>query len=214
MCRSIPLAILWSTLARPRRPNVISNVHSTGRLRRLRKLLTPLLLGAGIVAGMIAVPGTALAIPSGGWCYADYYEFGTLNGEVFKPYGNVRQLTNLTGEPVTWTESITVTTTFTSTYTTTTTFNGGLNLGIISFGVSDATQRTITNTITVSTTSTASTVVNAGQTKYMAYGSFGLDTTGTYYQERSGCDYGDYWTVRSGTINGYSLTTVGWRVWS
>src|SRR5215211_4048776 len=90
MCRSIPLAILWSTLARPRRPNVISNVHSTGRLRRLRKLLTPLLLGAGIVAGMIAVPGTALAIPSGGWCYADYYEFGTLNGEVFKPYGNVR----------------------------------------------------------------------------------------------------------------------------
>lgn len=187
--------------------------RSTGRLHRIRKLLVTMTLGIGVMAGMLAVPGTAAAIPPGGWCYDKWYVFGTNHGTVHKPYGNVRQLTNMSSDPVNWTESITVNTTFTSTYTTTTTFTGGLDLGIVSFGISSSTSTTITQTITVSTTSTSSTVVNPGQTKYMAYGSFGLSTTGTYNQATYGCEYGEYYGTKSGTVTGYSLTSVGWRVW-
>jgi len=54
---------------------------------------------------------------------------------------------------------------------------------------------------------------NPGQTKYMAYGSFGLSTAGTYYQSKYGCDYGEYYGTTSGLVNGFGLTSVGWRVW-
>lgn len=180
---------------------------------RIRRLLATLLLGVGVLAGMIAVPGTAAAIPPGGWCYDNWYEFGSYNGDDFRPYGNVRQLTNLSTDPVTWTESITVTQTFTSTHTTTTTFSGGLNFGIINFGISSSTSRTVTQSITVSQTSTSSTVVNPGQTKYMAYGQFGMNTTGTYYQYKYGCDYGENYGTRSGLVTSFAMTAVGWRVW-
>jgi len=179
--------------------------------------MTALVLGVGVAVGMLAVPATALAdpiIPPGGWCYNNWYNFGTNYGSVQQVYGNVRQLTNNTTDPVTWTESITVNTTFTSTYTETTTFHGGLDLGIIKFGTDSATSVTSTWSITVSTTSTASTVVQPGQTKYMAYGSFGLSTTGTYNQESYECGTGNYNSVTSGEITGFSLTSVGWRVWS
>lgn len=187
---------------------------SRGRSGRVRRLLVTLALSVGVLGGMLVATGTAAAIPPGGYCYDNWYDFGSYLGESHRPYGNVKQLTNMTTEPVNWTESITVNNTFTSTYTTTTTFSGGLNLGIVSFGVQSATQRTITQTITVTQTSSASTVVNPGQTKYMAYGSFGLDTTGTYNQFKYGCEYGESYGMKTGTVTGYSLTTVGWRVWS
>jgi len=47
----------------------------------------------------------------------------------------------------------------------------------------------------------------------MAYGSFGLSTAGTYYQSKYGCDYGEYYGTTSGLVNGFGLTSVGWRVW-
>lgn len=188
--------------------------HGTGHVRRLRKLLVTLALGVGVIGALLVAPGTASAIPPGGYCFNNSYTFGTLHGEVHRPYGNVRRMTNTSSEPVTWTESITVTTTFTSSYTTTTTFNGGLNLGIITLGISRSTSRTITQSISVSQTSSSSTVVNPGQTKYMAYGSFGLSTTGTYYQTMYACNGGYTYPTRSGTVTGYSLTSVGWRIWS
>ena len=191
-----------------------SRVHFFGRVRPVRKLLTALVLGTSVIVGMLALPGTALAIPPGGWCYDNWYVFGTNNGEVHQPYGSVKQMTNQTQDPVTWTESVTVSTTFTSTYTTTTTFHGGLDLVIIKFGVDSSTQVTTVLSRTVSETSTSQTTVNPGQTKYMAYGAFGLSTTGTYHQARYGCDYGDYYTTTSGPVTGFGLTTVGWRVWS
>lgn len=183
--------------------------------RWLRKLLMTLALSAGVIGGLLVAPGTAAAIPPGGYCPSNSYTFGALLGEVHKPFGSVRRLTNLTPDPVNWTESITVSTTFTSTYTTTTTFSGGLNLGIITIGISRATSRTISQTITVTETSTSSTVVNPGQTKFMAYGSFGLSTTGTYTQIMYACSGGfPPLYTRSGTVNGYSLTSIGWRVWT
>lgn len=194
---------------------MLSDSSDTSRVRWPRKLLVTLALSAGVVGGLLVAPGTAAAIPPGGYCPSNSYTFGTYHGEIHRPYGNIRRMTNQTAQPVTWTESITVTHTFQSTYTTTTTFSGGLNLGIITIGISRATQRTITQTISVSQTSTSSTVVNPGQTKYMAYGSFGLSTAGTYTQIMYACNGGaPPLYTRSGTVNGYSLTSVGWRVWT
>ena len=191
---------------------MLSSSQGAG-MRRARKLLVALALSMGVAVGMLAAPGTALAIPPGGWCYNDWYVFGSNNGQTHIPYGNIRQLTNLSDSPVTWTESITVNTTFTSTYTTTTTFQGGLNLGIITIGVNSSTSVTTVVSISVSTTSTSSTTVNPGQTKYMAYGKFGLSTTGTYYQYKYGCDYGEDYGTKSGAVSGFGLTSVGWKVW-
>jgi hypothetical protein len=39
-------------------------------------------------------------------------------------------------------------------------------------------------------------------------------TTGTYYQYKYGCDYGDFPSTTSGPVTGFSFTDVGWRVWS
>lgn len=206
--------VAWSTGLATEEAELKSYSHVTDRARRLRKLLVTLALGVGVIGGLLVAPGTAAAIPPGGYCYNNWYVFGTLYGEIHKPYGTVRRMTNSSTDPVTWTESITVSTTFTSTYTTTTTFTGGLNLGIISLGISRSTSRTITQTISVSQTSTSSTVVNPGQTKYMAYGTFGLSTSGTYNQQMYWCNGGYAYPVKSGTVNGYSLTSVGWRVWT
>ena len=199
--------------ARTVEANVISGIPASGRLHRIRMLFVALALGVGVLTGMVAIPGTAAAVPPGGYCYENQYLFGTYNGDEFRPYSDIRRMTNTSSGPVTWTESITVTQTFTTTHTTTKSFSGGLNFGMINASISYSTSRTVTQTITVSQTSTSSTVVNPGETKYMAYGRFGMNTTGTYYQQKYNCDtYEDYGTI-SGTITSYAMTSVGWRVW-
>lgn len=191
----------------------MSGFTVSGRLHRIRRLFVALVLGVGTLTGMVAMPGTAVAVPPGGYCYENWYVFGSYSGDEFRPYSTVRRMTNTSSGPVTWTESVTVTRTFTTTHTSTRSFTGGLNVGIINIGISYSTSRTVTQTITVSETSTSSTVVNPGETKFMAYGQFGMNTTGTYYQWKHNCEsYEDYGTI-SGTITSFAMTSVGWKVW-
>lgn len=193
---------------------MISGIPPSDRLPRIRRCLVALVLGMGILAGIVAIPATAAqAAPPGGYCFADRYEFGTNHGDEFKPYGDVRRMTNASSEPVTWTESITVSHTFTSTHTTTTTFTGGLKYEEINIGITWSTSRTVTQSITVNETSTSQTVVYPGETKYMAYGQFGMNTTGTYYQDKFDCETLESYGVKSGTVDSFAMESVGWRVW-
>jgi hypothetical protein len=88
-----------------------------------------------------------------------------------------------------------------------------VDLGIIKIGVNSAQTRTTTESITVSTTSSFSAPVPPLTTAYATYGTYKLQTSGVYNQERYGCDDGSFYTLKSGALTAYSLTSVGWHYW-
>lgn len=184
------------------------------RPRRLRKAMTALAAAVGISAGMLAVPTAAYAIPPGGWCYNEWYDVSSVGSVAHTPLITTRSFQNSSSSTtVNWTESYTNSTTYTSTYSTTTTFTGGVNLGIVTIGVSSAQTRTVQTSITVSTTSSFTAPVPPLTTAYATYGTYKLQTSGTYNKERYGCDDGSFYTIQSGALTAYTLTSVGWHYW-
>jgi hypothetical protein len=182
--------------------------------RRLRRIMTTLAAAVGISAGMLAVPTAAHAIPPGGWCYNEWYDVSSVGSVAHTPLITTRSFQNSSSTTtVNWTESYTNSTTYTSTYSTTTTFTGGVNLGIVTIGVSSAQTRTVQTSITVSTTSSFTAPVPPLTTAYATYGTYKLQTSGTYNKERYGCDDGSFYTIQSGALTAYTLTSVGWHYW-
>jgi hypothetical protein len=176
--------------------------------------MTALAAAVGISGAMMVVPTAAEAIPSGGWCYNQWYDVSSVGSVTQTPLIPTRSFQNSSSSTtVNWTESYTVSTTYTSTYSTTTTFSGGIDLGIIKFGVDSAQTRTTSTSITVSTTSSFTAPVPPLTTAYADYGTYKLQTSGTYNEEKFGCDYGDVYSFKSGALTAYSLTSVGWHYW-
>jgi hypothetical protein len=184
-----------------------------GYERRVRKLLTLFLFSVISLGAMLVAPLTAAAIPPGGWCYSDWYDAANSSGEVQQPYGTLKQFTNNSLSTATWAESMSVTTTFSSTTTTTTHFQAGVDLKVVKFGVDSTTQVVTTITITVNKTTGFTVAVPPGVTMYAQYGAFGINTSGTYNQDRYGCDNHDFETLTSGPLTAFSLTSEGWRLW-
>jgi hypothetical protein len=165
-------------------------------------------------AGMLAVATPAMAIPPGGWCYNEWYDVQSVGGVSQTPLIPTRSFQNSSsGTTVTWNESYSHTATYTSTYSTTTTFSGGVNLGIVTLGVNSSQTRTTSTSITVNTTSSFSAPVPPLTTAYASYGTYKLQTSGTYNKERFGCDDGSFYTYQSGSLTAYTLTSVGWHYW-
>jgi hypothetical protein len=187
--------------------------------RRLRRTMTALAAAVGIGAGMMALPTAAYAnVPIGGWCYNSWYSVQNVGSVAQTPLIPTRSFQNgSSSTTVTWTESYTHSATYTSTYSTTTTFSGGINLGIITIGVNSAQTRTTSTSITVSSTSSFSAPVPPLTTAYATYGTYKLQTSGTYNQTRSACDQSlssRYpTTTTSGAMTAYTLTSVGWHYW-
>ncbi|MEO6503882.1 MAG: hypothetical protein ABIQ09_18500 [Jatrophihabitantaceae bacterium] len=182
--------------------------------RRLRRTLTALAAAVGIGAGMMVVATPALAIPPGGWCYNEWYDVSSVGSVAHTPLITTRSFQNSSSSTtVTWNESYSNSTTYTSSYSTTTTFTGGVDLGIVTLGVSSSQTRTVSTSITVSTTSSFSAPVPPLTTAYATYGTYKLQTSGTYNKERYGCDDGSFYTIQSGALTAYTLTSVGWHYW-
>jgi hypothetical protein len=173
----------------------------------------------GISAGMMVVPTAAHAnVPIGGWCYNKWYDVQSVGNVAQTPVIPTRSFQNgSSSTTVTWTESYSHTATYSTTYSTTTTFSGGVNLGVITLGVNSAQTRTTSSTISVNTTSSFSAPVPPQTTAYASYGTYKLQTSGTYNQTRYACDQSlsnRYpTTTTSGALTAYSLTSVGWRYW-
>lgn len=184
------------------------------RPSRLRRTLTALAAAVGVSAAMMAVPTAAYAIPPGGWCYNEWYDVSTVGSVAHTPLITTRSFQNSSSTTtVNWTESYTNSTTYTSTYSTTTTFTGGVNLGIITIGVNSSQTRTTSTSITVTTTSSFTAPVPPLTTAYATYGTYKLQTSGTYNKERFGCDDGSFYSIQSGALTAYTLTSVGWHYW-
>ena len=182
--------------------------------RRLRRTMTALAAAVGISGAMMAVPTAANAIPLGGWCYDQWYDVSSVGSVSQTPLIPTRSFQNSSSSTtVTWTESYSTSATYTSTYSTTTTFSGGIDLGIIKIGVNSAQTRTTQTSITVTTTSSFSAPVPPQTTAYADYGTYKLQTSGTYNEEKYGCDNHDFATFKSGALTAYSLTSVGWHYW-
>ncbi len=182
--------------------------------RRVRRIMTAMAAAVGISAGMLAIPTSAYAIPPGGWCYNEWYDVSSVGSVAQTPLIPTRSFQNSSsGTTVNWTESYSNSTTYTSTYSTTTTFTGGVDLGIITIGVSSAQTRTVSTSITVTTTSSFTAPVPPLTTAYADYGTYKLQTSGTYNKERYGCDDGSFYTIQSGALTAYTLTSVGWHYW-
>jgi len=182
--------------------------------RRLRRIMTALAAAVGVSGVMFAVPTAANAIPPGGWCYNEWYDVSSVGSVAQTPLIPTRSFQNSSSSTtVNWTESYTTSTTYTSTYSTTTTFTGGVNLGIVTIGVSSAQTRSVSTTITVSTASSFTAPVPPLTTAYADYGTYKLQTSGTYNKERYGCDDGSFYTIQSGALTAYTLTSVGWHYW-
>lgn len=182
--------------------------------RRLRRIVTALAAAVGMGGVMMAVPTAANAIPPGGWCYNEWYDVSSVGSVAQTPLIPTRSFQNSSSSTtVNWTESYTTSTTYTSTYSTTTTFTGGVNLGVITIGVSSAQTRTVSTSITVSTASSFTAPVPPLTTAYADYGTYKLQTSGTYNKEKYGCDYGDFYSIQSGSLTAYTLTSVGWHYW-
>jgi hypothetical protein len=182
--------------------------------RRLRRTLTALAATVGTSAVLMAVPTAANAIPLGGWCYDQWYDVSSVGSVTQTPLIPTRSFQNSSSSTtVTWNESYTNSTTYTSTYSTTTTFSAGIDLKVIKFGVDASQTRTTQTSITVSTTSSFSAPVPPLTTAYADYGTYKLQTSGTYNEEKYGCDNHDFVTYKSGALTAYSLTSVGWHYW-
>jgi hypothetical protein len=176
--------------------------------------MTAVAAAVGISAGMLAIPTSAYAIPLGGWCYDQWYDVSSVGSVTQTPLIPTRSFQNSSSSTtVTWSESYTNSTTYQSTYSTTTTFSGGIDLGIIKIGVNSAQTRTTQTSITVTTTSSFSAPVPPLTTAYADYGTYKLQTSGTYNEEKYGCDNHDFATFKSGALTAYSLTSVGWHYW-
>ena len=184
------------------------------RPRRLRRTMTALAATLGVGFGVMAVPTPAFAIPPGGWCYTEWYDVQSVGSVAHQALIPTRSFQNSSSSTtVTWSESYTNSTTYTSTYSTTTTFTGGVNLGIVTIGVSSAQTRTVSTSITVTTTSSFTAPVPPLTTAYATYGTYKLQTSGTYNKERFGCDDGSFYSIQSGALTAYTLTSVGWHYW-
>jgi hypothetical protein len=172
-------------------------------------------LAAMVVGGgVLAVPSPAYAIPSGGWCYNSWYDVSSVGSVTHSPVIPTRSFQNSSSSTtVTWSESYSHSATYTTTYSTTTSFSGGVSIGIITLGVNSSQTRTTSTSITVTTTSSFSAPVPPLTTAYATYGTYKLPTSGTYNQERYGCDYGDFYTFKSGALTASSMTSVGWHYW-
>jgi hypothetical protein len=189
--------------------------------RRWRGFAAVLALLAATTAGTVAAPSPAAAndppfiIPPNGWCYSSWYNVSSVQGTPFLRYGNRKFLENNSSVPVTWNESLSVSTTFTSTWSTTTTFSGGVDFGVIRIGVQSSTTHTVTRSISVSTTSGFSVTVPAFTTMYAEYGVYRVQTTGTYVESKHECQTWNYETVTSGSLTAYSVidNSEGWRIW-
>ncbi|HEX8079654.1 MAG TPA: hypothetical protein VF557_05555 [Jatrophihabitans sp.] len=182
--------------------------------RRLRRMMTALAVAVGVSAAMMAAPTAAHAIPPGGWCFNAWYDVASVGSVAHTPLIPTRSFQNSSSSTtVTWNESYSHTATYTSTYSTTTTFTGGVSLGIVTLGVNSAQTRTTSTSITVNTTSSFSAPVPPLTTAYATYGTYKLQTSGTYYKERYGCDDGSYYTIQSGALTAYTLTSIGWHYW-
>jgi hypothetical protein len=183
--------------------------------RRLRRIVTAMAATVGIGAGMMAASTPAFAnVPVGGWCYYDSYSVQSVGSVAQTPLIPTRSFQNgSSSTTVNWTESYSTSATYTSTYSTTTTFSGGIDLGVIKIGVNSAQTRTTQTSITVSTTSSFTAPVPPLTTAYADYGTYKLQTSGVYNQERYGCDDGSFATTKSGALTAYSLTSVGWHYW-
>lgn len=182
--------------------------------RRLRRTMTALAVAVGVSAGMMAAPTAAHAIPPGGWCYSEWYDVQSVGSVAHTPLITTRSFQNSSSSTtVTWNESYSHTATYTSTYSTTTSFSGGVNLGIVTLGVNSSQTRTTSTSITVNTTSSFSAPVPPQTTAYASYGTYKLQTSGTYNKERYGCDDGSYYTFQSGALTAYTLTSIGWHYW-
>ncbi|HEX8305803.1 MAG TPA: hypothetical protein VF612_13065 [Jatrophihabitans sp.] len=176
--------------------------------------MTALAAAVGISAGMLAAPTAAHAIPPGGWCYNEWYDVQSVGSVAHTPLITTRSFQNSSyTTTVNWTESYSNATTYTSTYSTTTTFSGGVNLGIVTLGVNYAQTRTTQTSITVTTASSFTAPVPPRTTAYATYGTYKLQTSGTYNKERYGCDDGSFYTLTSGALTAYTLTSVGWHYW-
>lgn len=188
------------------------------RPRRLRRMLMAMALAIGVSAGVFAAPLPASAdpswiIPPGGWCYNNWYVFGSDNGQYQQPYGPTKYLNNQTSSPVQWTEQLQVSTTFSSSYTSTQDFHAGLDVLIIKVSVEQHIQRTTSWSITVNQTTTFQVTVPPHTLMYAQYGADMEATSGTYYEEQFECGTYDFDTVTSGAVTGSSLLAVGWRLW-
>jgi hypothetical protein len=154
----------------------------------------------------------AVGLGVGFLCYNDWYDVQSVGSVAQTPLIPTRSFQNSSSSTtVNWTESYSNTTTYTSTYSTTTTFTGGVDLGIIKIGVNSAQTRTTQTSITVTTTSSFTAPVPPLTTAYADYGTYQLQTSGVYNQARFGCDDGSYYTLKSGAMTAYSLTSVGWH---
>ncbi|HST47384.1 hypothetical protein [Jatrophihabitans sp.] len=196
----------------------IRSDHGVPR-RRSHRTIAALATAVGISGAMLAIPTAAYAtVPPGGWCYNDLYSVSSVGSVTQTPLIPTRSFQNSSSSTtVNWTESYTNSATYTSTYSTTTTFSGGIKLGIITLGVNSSQTRTTSTSITVSTTSSFTAPVPPLTTAYADYGTYKLQTSGTYSQERYACDeslssrYPT--TTTSGALTAYSLTSVGWHYW-
>ena len=176
--------------------------------------MTALAATLGVGFGVMAVPTPAFAIPPGGWCYTEWYDVQSVGSVAHTPLITTRSFQNSSySTTVNWTESYTNSTTYTSTYSTTTTFTGGVNLGIITIGVNSSQTRTTSTSITVTTTSSFTAPVPPLTTAYATYGTYKLQTSGVYNKERYGCDDGSFYSIQSGALTAYTLTSVGWHYW-
>jgi hypothetical protein len=186
---------------------------------RLRRAVTAMAATVGLGAGMMAASTPAFAnVPVGGWCYYDSYSVANVGSVTQTPLIPTRSFQNgSSSTTVNWTESYTNSATYTSTYSTTTTFSGGIKLGIITLGVNSSQTRTTSTSITVSTTSSFTAPVPPLTTAYADYGTYKLQTSGTYSQQRYACDeslasrYPT--TTTNGALTAYTLTSVGWHYW-
>jgi len=179
--------------------------------------VTALATALGLTVGALSVATPAFAnVPVGGWCYYDSYGVQSVGSVAQTPLIPTRSFQNgSSGTTVNWTESYTNNTTYTSTYSTTTSFSGGIKLGIITLGVNSSQTRTTSTSITVSTTSSFTAPVPPLTTAYADYGTYKLQTSGTYTQERYPCDENSTYprTTTSGALTAYTLTSVGWHYW-
>jgi hypothetical protein len=165
--------------------------------------VTAMAVAVGVSVATMAVPTPAFAnVPIGGWCYNEWYSVQSVGSVAQTPLIPTRSFQNSSSSTtVTWNESYTNSATYTSTYSTTTTFSAGVDLGVI----------------TVSTTSSFTAPVPPLTTAYASYGTYKLQTSGTYNQMRYACDeslssrYPT--TTTSGALTAYSLTSVGWHYW-
>jgi len=181
---------------------------------RVRRLLTALALVVGASVASLMVASPAQAIPMGGWCYNQWYEFGSDNGETFQQYDTALFQRNGTSVNQSWTPSKNVSTTFTSSYTVNQSFHLGFDIWLVKASVDYSIGHTTTMSTTVTTTTSFTIpVIAPGVTMWAAYGGLYEQTSGTYYEEKHGCDNGDFSTTISGAVSGSSLKGVGWVTW-